>query len=180
MEYKDYYKTLGVSRSATADENQEGLSPSGAQISSDVSKEANAEARFKEVQEAYEVLKDTEKRAAYDQLGSNWQQGQQFRPPPDWASGFEFRGGRSGGQAQDFEGGGFSDFFSSLFVAVKIARLRVGNFRKAARAGAAPARQPCAHRSGFGGNLFRAARVRLKLQHPETAADARFSCATTQ
>src|SRR5689334_1012730 len=105
---------MGVARDVSPDELKRVYRRLARKYHPDVSKEANAEARFKEVQEAYEVLKDTEKRAAYDQLGSNWQQGQQFRPPPDWASGFEFRGGRSGGQAQDFEGG-FSDFFSSLF-----------------------------------------------------------------
>ena len=113
MEYKDYYKILGIARTATADEIKKAYRRLARKFHPDVSKETNAEARFKEVQEAYEVLKDPEKRAAYDQLGSNWQQGQQFRPPPDWASGFEFRGRPSGGQ-QDFEGG-FSDFFSSLF-----------------------------------------------------------------
>jgi curved DNA-binding protein len=114
MEYKDYYKTLGVSRTATADEIKKAYRRLARKFHPDVSKEANAEAQFKGVQEAYEVLKDTEKRAAYDQLGSNWQQGQQFRPPPDWASGFEFRGRPAGGQQHEFEGG-FSDFFSSLF-----------------------------------------------------------------
>lgn len=118
MEYKDYYKTLGVSRTATADEIKKAYRRLARKFHPDVSKEANAEAKFKDVQEAYEVLKDTEKRAAYDQLGSNWQQGQQFRPPPDWGSGFEFRGGGGGGPAgggrAEFEGG-FSDFFSSLF-----------------------------------------------------------------
>src|SRR6202008_4679922 len=113
MEFQDYYKTLGVERAATADQIKKAYRRLARKFHPDVSKEKDAEARFKEVQEAYEVLKDTEKRAAYDQLGSNWQQGQQFRPPPDWASGFEFRG-RSAGQAPDFEGG-FSDFFSSLF-----------------------------------------------------------------
>lgn len=116
MEYRDYYKILGVARGATAEEIKKSYRRLARKYHPDVSKEKDAEARFKEVQEAYEVLKDTEKRAAYDQLGSNWQQGQQFRPPPDWASGFEFRGrpGGGGGQQQEFEGG-FSDFFSSLF-----------------------------------------------------------------
>jgi curved DNA-binding protein len=113
VEYRDYYKILGVSRTATADEIKKAYRRLARKYHPDVSKEKEAEAKFKEVQEAYEVLKDPEKRAAYDQLGSNWQQGQQFRPPPDWASGFEFRGGPSGGQGE-FEGG-FSDFFSSLF-----------------------------------------------------------------
>src|SRR5215475_4607292 len=115
MEYRDYYQTLNVPRTASADEIKKSYRRLARKYHPDVSKEKDAEAKFKEVQEAYEVLKDPEKRAAYDQLGSNWQQGQQFRPPPDWASGFEFRGGRgAGGQEQEFEGG-FSDFFSSLF-----------------------------------------------------------------
>src|SRR5688500_3485916 len=113
MEYRDYYKILGVARTATVDEIKKTYRRLARKYHPDVSKEKDAEARFKEVQEAYEVLQDTEKRAAYDQLGSNWREGQQFRPPPDWASGFEFRGGPRGGQAE-FEGG-FSDFFSSLF-----------------------------------------------------------------
>src|SRR2546430_348901 len=122
MEYRDYYKILGVERTASADEIKKVYRRLARKYHPDVSKEANAEARFKEVQEAYEVLKDPEKRAAYDQLGSNWQSGQQFRPPPDWGSGFEFRGGpRSGARyhgargQEAFEGEGFSDFFSSLF-----------------------------------------------------------------
>src|SRR5689334_5852568 len=104
---------MGVARDVSPDELKRVYRRLARKYHPDVSKEKNAEAKFKEVQEAYEVLKDPEKRAAYDQLGSNWQQGQQFRPPPDWASGFEFRGGPSQGQAE-FEGG-FSDFFSSLF-----------------------------------------------------------------
>jgi curved DNA-binding protein len=123
MEYRDYYKVLGVARTATADEIKKAYRRLARKFHPDVSKEKDAEQKFKEVQEAYEVLKDPEKRAAYDQLGSEWKQGQQFRPPPDWGSGFEFRGGpwqRSGAQggarAQEFEEAeGFSDFFASLF-----------------------------------------------------------------
>lgn len=111
MEYKDYYKILGVARNATQDEVKRAYRKLARKYHPDVSKEPNAEARFKEVGEAYEVLKDPEKRAAYDQLGSNWKAGQDFRPPPDWNAGFEFSGGGfTGGDASDF-----SDFFESLF-----------------------------------------------------------------
>src|SRR5262249_40792727 len=120
MEYRDYYQTLGVARGASADDIKKAYRRLARKYHPDVSKEANAEQKFKEVQEAYEVLKDPEKRAAYDQLGSEWKSGQQFRPPPEWASGFEFRGGRPGGGGGFSQGpfedeGGFSDFFSSLF-----------------------------------------------------------------
>jgi curved DNA-binding protein len=122
MEYRDYYKILGVERTAAADEIKKSYRRLARKYHPDVSKEKDAEARFKEVQEAYEVLKDPEKRAAYDQLGSNWKSGEQFRPPPDWASGFEFRGGprgagrqRAGSGEEVFEDEQFSDFFSSLF-----------------------------------------------------------------
>src|SRR5271167_1420910 len=97
MEYRDYYKILGVTRAASADDIKKTYRRLARKFHPDVSKEKDAEARFKEVQEAYEVLKDPEKRAAYDQLGSNWKTGDQFRPPPDWAQGFEFRGGPRGG-----------------------------------------------------------------------------------
>jgi curved DNA-binding protein len=124
MEYRDYYQMLGVGRTATAEEVKKAYRKLARKYHPDVSKEANAEERFKQVQEAYEVLKDPEKRAAYDQLGSEWKQGQQFKPPPGWASGFEFRGapgaerGPGGGASFEFEAGDgrdFSDFFSSLF-----------------------------------------------------------------
>ncbi len=118
MEYRDYYQMLGVARTATADEIKKAYRRLARKFHPDVSKEANAEQKFKEVQEAYEVLKDPEKRAAYDQLGSDWKSGQAFRPPPEWANGFEFRGAgpRGGFGQQSFEDeGGYSDFFSSLF-----------------------------------------------------------------
>jgi curved DNA-binding protein len=116
MEYRDYYQILGVARTATADEIKKAYRRLARKFHPDVSKEANAEQKFKELQEAYEVLKDPEKRAAYDQLGSEWKSGQQFRPPPGWADGFEFRGSPGGGFRQTYEDeGGFSDFFSTLF-----------------------------------------------------------------
>src|SRR6185437_4013608 len=93
MEYRDYYKVLGVARTATAEDLKKSYRRLARKYHPDVSKEKDAEQKFKELQEAYEVLKDPEKRAAYDQLGSDWKSGQQFRPPPDWASGFEFSGG---------------------------------------------------------------------------------------
>ncbi len=111
MEFKDYYQVMGVARDATQDEIKRAYRQLARKYHPDVSKEANAEARFKEVGEAYEVLKDAEKRAAYDQLGANWKAGQEFHPPPDWNSGFEFSGGGfTGGDAS-----GFSDFFESLY-----------------------------------------------------------------
>src|SRR5262245_900883 len=112
MEYRDYYQTLNVPRSASADEIKKSYRRLARKYHPDVSKEKDAEAKFKEVQEAYEVLKDPDKRAAYDQLGSNWKQGQEFRPPPDFGGGFEFRGGPRGSAGGEFD---FSDFFSSLF-----------------------------------------------------------------
>ena len=110
MQYKDYYEVLGVARGADADEVKRAYRKLARKYHPDVSKEKNAESKFKEVQEAYEVLRDTEKRAAYDQLGRDYRPGQQFRPPPDWSQRF----GHSGSQRfSDLNG--FSDFFSSLF-----------------------------------------------------------------
>jgi curved DNA-binding protein len=110
MQYRDYYEILGVTRGADADEIKRAYRKLARKFHPDVSKEKNAEDKFKEVQEAYEVLRDAEKRAAYDQLGRDFRNGQQFRPPPDWSQRF----GQSGGQRfSDLNG--FSDFFSSLF-----------------------------------------------------------------
>ncbi len=111
MEYKDYYKILGVERSATQDEIKRAYRKQARAFHPDVNKEAGAEAKFKDAGEAYEVLKDPEKRAAYDELGANWQQGQQFRPPPNWDAGFEF----SGGGYTNADASQFSDFFEELF-----------------------------------------------------------------
>lgn len=111
MEYKDYYKTLSVSRDAKEDEIKRAYRKLARKYHPDVSKEANAEEHFKEVQEAYEVLKDAKKRAAYDQLGSDWKNGQDFRPPPGW-QGFSGFSEGSGEETMDF-----SDLFASLFGA---------------------------------------------------------------
>jgi len=111
MEFKDYYKTMGVGRDATQDEIKRSYRKLARKYHPDVSKESDAETHFKEIGEAYEVLKDPEKRAAYDQLGMNWSGGQDFRPPPDWDAGFEFRGANS----EEVDPAAFSDFFESLF-----------------------------------------------------------------
>jgi curved DNA-binding protein len=111
VEFKDYYQIMGVKRDATQDEIKRAYRKLARKYHPDVSKESDAETRFKEVGEAYEVLKDPEKRAAYDQLGANWKAGQDFRPPPDWDAGFEFHGGGF----TEADASQFSDFFESLF-----------------------------------------------------------------
>jgi curved DNA-binding protein len=111
MEYKDYYKTLGVTRDATPDMIKRAYRKLARKYHPDVSKEQDAEAQFKLVAEAYEVLRDPEKRTAYDQLGNNWKAGQDFQPPPDWDGNANFRGGGfTGADAAEF-----SDFFSDIF-----------------------------------------------------------------
>ncbi len=110
MEFKDYYKVMGVARDATEAQIKQAYRKLARKYHPDVSKEKDAEARFKEVGEAYEVLKSPEKRAAYDQLGKNYRPGQDFRPPPNWDSGFEFSGAGPGDPA-------YSDFFDALFGA---------------------------------------------------------------
>jgi curved DNA-binding protein len=111
VEYKDYYSILGVERDASADDIKRAYRKLARKYHPDVSSEPDAESKFQELQEAYEVLKDPEKRAAYDELGQGWRQGQDFRPPPDWEQHFDFGGGGfTGGDA-----GAFSDFFESLF-----------------------------------------------------------------
>ncbi|MDH5357666.1 MAG: DnaJ domain-containing protein [Gammaproteobacteria bacterium] len=102
MEYKDYYKILGVPRDVSAEDLKKAYRKLARKYHPDVSKEPNAESKFKEVGEAYEALKDPEKRAQYDQFGSGFQNGQSFTPPPGWGQG-------GGGQ------GNFSSFFESMF-----------------------------------------------------------------
>ena len=111
MDFKDYYNIMGLERDASQDEIKRAYRKLARKYHPDVSKEADAEARFKELGEANAVLKDPEKRAAYDQLGANWKEGQDFRPPPDWDAGFEFSGGGYTGG----DGSTYSDFFETLF-----------------------------------------------------------------
>lgn len=113
MKYQDYYQTLGVAREASAEDIKKAYRRLARKYHPDVSKESHAEERFKEIAEAYEVLRDPEKRAAYDQLGGNWQAGQEFRPPPGWQSGP--RRPRRPDPAEGFGGADFSDFFESIF-----------------------------------------------------------------
>ena len=114
MEFKDYYEIMGVAQDASQDDVRRAYRRLARKYHPDVSKEADAETRFKELGEAYEVLKDPEKRAAYDQLrAGGYRSGEEFRPPPGWDSGFEF----SGGGYTEADAGAFSDFFESLFGA---------------------------------------------------------------
>ena len=112
VEYKDYYKVMGVERDASQEEIKRAYRKLARKYHPDVSKEPDAETRFQEVQEAYAVLKDPEKRTAYDQLGSGWREGQDFRPPPGWGAdrGFQYSGNVSEEDAR-----AFSDFFEELF-----------------------------------------------------------------
>jgi len=111
MEYKDYYNILGVERGAGQEEIKRAYRRLARKYHPDISKEADAEKKFKDLGEAYEVLKDPEKRKAYDQFGSNWQNGQDFQPPPNWDAGFEFQGAGYTGGSDDH----YSDFFETLF-----------------------------------------------------------------
>ena len=178
MKYKEYYETLGVAKTATAAEIKAAYRKLARKYHPDVSKLPDAEARFKEINEANEVLKDTEKRAAYDQLGSGYKAGQDFQPPPNWDAGFEFRGApgsrgfSSGGSpfGGAGAGGGFdsSDFFESLF----------GGRAGAARAGAGRSRstQGEDHRAKVLIDLedaYRGADRSLSLRVPEAGADGR-------
>ena len=111
MKFKDYYQTLDLKKDASQDEIKRAYRKLARKLHPDVNKSHDAEEKFKELGEAYEVLQDPEKRAAYDKFGSNWQAGQDFEPPPNWDAGFEF----SGGGFTQADASQFSDFFESLF-----------------------------------------------------------------
>jgi len=109
LEFRDYYQALGVARDAPADEIKKAYRKLARKYHPDVSKEANAKEKFQDVSEAYETLRDKEKRAAYDSLGSGFRQGQDFRPPPDW---FDRFGG--GGRGEDLHGVDLGELFESM------------------------------------------------------------------
>lgn len=123
MQFRDYYSVLGVPRTATADEIKRAWRKLARKYHPDVSKEADANARMREINEAYDVLGNAEKRATYDRLGTRYAAGQDFSPPPDWNPGFD--GATAGGSAQDSD---FSDFFESLFGARHGGRARGAEF----------------------------------------------------
>ncbi len=125
MKYKDYYEILGLERSASQEDVKRSYRKLARKYHPDVSKHTDAEDRFKELGEAYEVLKDPEKRVAYDRMGNEWRNGQDFQPPPNWDEGFEFSGAGNGTGAQ----ADFHDFFESMFGGAREAHPRRHAFR---------------------------------------------------
>lgn len=114
MKYKDYYEILGVSRDSDAATIKSAYRKLARKYHPDVNKTKEAEEKFKDINEAYEVLSDKAKRQRYDSLGSNWQGGADYTPPPGFEN-FNFNFNQGGAQSFDFGSSGFSDFFSSLF-----------------------------------------------------------------
>lgn len=166
MEFKDYYKIMGVAPEAGADEIKRAYRKLARKYHPDVSDDPNAEERFKEVGEAYEVLKDPAKREEYDQLRKGgWRGGQEFRPPPGWSSshgdgaGFDFSGFGGGGGFRAEDAGGFSDFFETLFGGG-------GRQRRAHKGADVRAKVEIDLETAYGGGTRR-----ISLERPERAPD---------
>jgi curved DNA-binding protein len=124
MKYKDYYEILSLERTASQEDVKRSYRKLARKYHPDLSKHTDAEDRFKELGEAYEVLKDPEKRAAYDRMGSEWRNGQDFQPPPNWDEGFEFRGAGNGtGEQADLH-----DLFEKMFGGSRGAHPRQRSF----------------------------------------------------
>jgi len=165
MEFKDYYKIMGVEPEAGADEIKRAYRKLARKYHPDVSDDPNAEERFKEVGEAYEALKDPAKREEYDQLRKGgWRGGQEFRPPPGWSQqgdggGFDFSGVGGGGGFRAEDAGGFSDFFETLFGGG-------GRQRRAHKGADVRARVEIDLETAYAGGTRR-----ISLERPERAAD---------
>ena len=169
MEFKDYYKVLGVERTASDDEIKKAFRRLARKHHPDISKAADASARMQELNEAYEVLRDKEKRAAYDRVGQGVQAGQAFHPPPGWDSGFEFSGG-PGEFGEYGDSADHSAFFEALFGAARrgAARPRPGH-----GFGAPPAQRGQDHHAKIVVPLedaFRGATREISLHSPEMDA----------
>jgi curved DNA-binding protein len=166
MKYKDYYKTLGVERGASEDDIKKAYRKLARKYHPDVSKEKNAEEKFKEVGEAYEVLQDAEKRAAYDQMGA-YQPGQDFRPPPGWGERFGTSGG-FGGQ------GGYEDLNDlDLFDILAGLGGGRGGFRGARAGGARPGQDAEVTVTIGVEDLIRGAEVEVPLAFTQMQPDGR-------
>lgn len=171
VEYKDYYKILNVPRDADQQAISRAYRKLARQYHPDLNNTPEAEERFKQISEAYEVLKDPAKREKYDQLGSDWQEGQGFRPPPNWDFSFARGAGRRAAGAETYQGA-FSDFFESLFG---------GSFQSA---GGGETSEGAFFRHGGGTDQEAALRIRLEdayhgatrwvtLQQPQIGPDGR-------
>ena len=180
VKFQDYYETLGVSRTATADEIKKAYRKLAQKLHPDVNKDPSAESKFKQVNEAYEVLGDAEKRKKYDALGTNWHAGQEFRPPPGYENiHFDFQGAPGQGGAFSFEDmGGFSDFFGTLFGS-GYGQARSGRGRGGGRESmrAARGQDQEAELSITVEDAYHGARKTIALQVPELTAygEARYS-----
>jgi curved DNA-binding protein len=159
MKYKDYYATLGVARDASDDDIKRAYRKLARKYHPDVSKEPNAEERFKEVSEAYETLRDKEKRAAYDQLGRH-APGEEFRPPPDWGQGFGAGAAPHGPGGMSFDDIDLADLFAGIAGA-----------RAGARAGPMPGRDIEAQARIPFDQAFHGSEVELELAEIEIGDD---------
>lgn len=165
MEYKDYYKILGVPRTADADQIKRAYRKLARQYHPDKNKAKGAEDKFKEVNEANDVLGDPKKRQAYDQLGANWRAGERFTPPPGWnfeGAGFGRGGARAGAGAGGFGAGNFSDFFSTLFGGAGAGGFSGGGFDDEEEA-------------GFGRSQDQRARLSISLEDSYSGATRNLS-----